>query len=967
MADLAKGVTTLAMLVTITRDDTTQITFTSHDTPIVYNGTVFRNDLPFNVTALTQNSDLSVDSSELEMAIDGVVVTKEDVAQDLYRGGQIEIAFINWQNLANGKLVVRQGWFTSVVASRPQTLKFEIGGLMKVLDMNIGRLYQPACDATFGDRRCRVAIDPSQAHSPLNPYGVGDWAFVFDRTLMMEMTGSNLSFESETALTQTSPITGWTRFDGPNSFGITGLAPAPLDGANVLEVVGPALAQYNESGIFQDFDLVAEGMAGADIDAGKYALIFYASCRQRGDTQDMGRMSLDLLDADKNILESADTRFFQLDAPDVWREKALYREALPGTRYARLTLWMQQRRTPAIGHFDWDDVQPFFFDVTAASPYGDVIHKCTRIVATSNIIYNLSMANPSFEQNGSGIVNGNVDGAIAGWNQTAADYWKVAANINGIGLTGAPDGGLLLVGGNSGSGVQATYNISTKLTFSAADFVDPERLKTGFYGGRLFFYAVAGNLTDQGAVQIEFFDATDASLGAVTALALGVASAVGAAHYETTFLFPDGTSYAVVSAQTVTTTGTSVSEFGFDGFRLQMFDLNQANENDLTSDVGVLEDSDFDHTGGNYTQDGNLIWQAFATQRGIDTVASVPSPDRKTFTGTTIAGPIGAFVTSPIRWLTGDNKGRVNIVRGWNPSTQGLKCYFPNIKPIQVGDKFQYARACGKTFVADCVATFNNGINFQGFPYVPGSISALQENGGLGASSSGGNASLPGVKTLTPRGDVSGSIGGSGTVNLALPAGTVAGDVAIAWVAHTGDASQIAMVAAGWTDGGLSAIDAGGIFAGCIRQSYKIITAADITAGHLTLIGPNPCGVSLSVIGCDVPATTLGTTSFAGVAQTLSPPPGLTLAPAAFPCIGWAFIAVTDTIGSPFPLTFAGSFASVQGLRHPLNFSTIQAAYFLVSDNRAANPAQSLPTLSVAASNHDTHAYMTMTGYLLVT
>lgn len=960
MADIAAGVTTLAILVTITRDDSTKIHFTSHDTPIKVDNVTFRNDLLFNVSALTANSDLSVDSSELEMAIDGVVITKQDVAQDLYRGGQIEIALVNWKNTEHGTMTIRSGWFTSVVAERPQTLKFEIGGLMKILDMSIGRIYQPSCDATLGDKRCRVAIDLSQAHSKYNLYGVGDWTYVYDRTKMTALTSIvNPGFESEVA-SASQPITGWTRSDGVNEFGTIG--DNALEGSNRLEGRGSDGARYSEAYVMQTIDLIDGGMDATAIDAGTEVFASWIGVRQASDLTDMPRIVVEFVNTAGAVTETIDTRYFNLDAPNVWRDKSIIRELIPGTRAVNLYLYYTKRRASGQNTVSFDKVELFWYSLTDASPYGNVIHKVGRIIAPTNHTYDYSLANPSFEQKS--VVNTNVSGAIAGWACTTADWWKVDLNIDGIGGTSPVDGSLLAIGGDNSTGVQSTYNLTTTIAFTATS-INATRLAQGFYGGRLFFKTIAGNLTDEGAVSIEFFDADSTSLGAVTALALAVSPVVGATAYETEFFFPNGTVSAVITITTQTTTGTSKSEFGFDAFRLQMFDMDRANENDLLVSVGDGSDgADFDHTGGNYTQDTPLVWKAFASQRGYDTVSSVPSADRKTFVGTDIAGVTGAFVTSPIRWLTGANKGRTNIVRGWDPVTATLKTYFANIDAIQVGDVFQFARACGKGFVTDCVGIFNNGINFQGFPYVPGSISALQQNGGL-AGSGTTPPSLPAVKTLTrvhnlpDVGDLTGT--GSAGFNIALPTDSVAGDVAIVW-ARAPAGSVTAFV--GFTVGG--SVTHTGTHSASIQQFYKILTADDITLGHIVAPVQTSLAAVLSVFHPDSPATALSTASFDG-GGTPTAPLKLVLAPQAPPGIAWCFGAPSDT---DVPLVNLDDASNGPGTQHRVA-GGMDIAYIYQSLNRDGTVNTGLPPARNCGVFHfvghgTAEFYEVLCGYLLV-
>ncbi len=66
--------------------------------------------------------------------------------------------------------------------------------------------------------------------------------------------------------------------------------------------------------------------------------------------------------------------------------------------------------------------------------------------------------------------------------------------------------------------------------------------------------------------------------------------------------------------------------------------------------------------------------------------------------------------------LEGQRKGRQFKVR--KKALEFLKA----IDDIQIGDAFLYIRPCHKRFTEDCILTFDNAINFQGFPHLPGTV-----------------------------------------------------------------------------------------------------------------------------------------------------------------------------------------------------------------------------------------------------
>lgn len=102
------------------------------------------------------------------------------------------------------------------------------------------------------------------------------------------------------------------------------------------------------------------------------------------------------------------------------------------------------------------------------------------------------------------------------------------------------------------------------------------------------------------------------------------------------------------------------------------------------------------------------------------TVGSTDGFKTMTVTGITI----GTTVTSPnfngglLTWLTGANAGlssEVNSITGAGALVLHLDAFLE----INAGDTFSLQPGCDKTFLT-CVNVFNNGINIQGEPDVPG-------------------------------------------------------------------------------------------------------------------------------------------------------------------------------------------------------------------------------------------------------
>jgi uncharacterized phage protein (TIGR02218 family) len=73
-----------------------------------------------------------------------------------------------------------------------------------------------------------------------------------------------------------------------------------------------------------------------------------------------------------------------------------------------------------------------------------------------------------------------------------------------------------------------------------------------------------------------------------------------------------------------------------------------------------------------------------------------------------------------LKWLTGPNAGRAMEVRDFTAAGQVLELFLSMPFDITVGDTALVYRGCLKRRDEDCLAVFNNVINFRGEPDLPG-------------------------------------------------------------------------------------------------------------------------------------------------------------------------------------------------------------------------------------------------------
>ncbi len=90
------------------------------------------------------------------------------------------------------------------------------------------------------------------------------------------------------------------------------------------------------------------------------------------------------------------------------------------------------------------------------------------------------------------------------------------------------------------------------------------------------------------------------------------------------------------------------------------------------------------------------------------------------------AGALGGFASGwfafgKLVWLSGANAGRAMEVKSHDleNSTAAIGLWQPMSEPIAVNDSFEIFAGCDKQFVT-CREKFANGLNFRGFPHMPG-------------------------------------------------------------------------------------------------------------------------------------------------------------------------------------------------------------------------------------------------------
>jgi len=103
------------------------------------------------------------------------------------------------------------------------------------------------------------------------------------------------------------------------------------------------------------------------------------------------------------------------------------------------------------------------------------------------------------------------------------------------------------------------------------------------------------------------------------------------------------------------------------------------------------------------------------------TVATAANNRRLTVTGLDAYAP-GWFTGGKLTFTTGANAARAMEIKRHTAAV--LELWHAMSEPIAPGDTFTVTAGCDKQF-ATCKSKFANGINFRGFPYMPGNDAVL--------------------------------------------------------------------------------------------------------------------------------------------------------------------------------------------------------------------------------------------------
>ncbi len=167
-------VTSLTTCWRITRTDGTEFFFTDHDVDVPFGGDIYKASTGYRRTAVQNDASLAVDNLDIEGIFNSAEITEADLRAGLFDYAQIRIFTVNWQDLTDGDVKMRNGRLGEVTLTEQGIFRAELRGLTQALSQRIGELFQPECRADLGDSRCKVPVQPPLRQDS-TVYALGDF------------------------------------------------------------------------------------------------------------------------------------------------------------------------------------------------------------------------------------------------------------------------------------------------------------------------------------------------------------------------------------------------------------------------------------------------------------------------------------------------------------------------------------------------------------------------------------------------------------------------------------------------------------------------------------------------------------------------------------------------------------------------------------------------------------------------
>ncbi|AXQ69745.1 tail assembly protein [Caulobacter phage CcrSC] len=289
-AHLRGGVTTICTCIEIVRKDKKSFRFTDHDEPLTVANAIYVPYASYARTSISTSIENEVDEMEIRGILNSNYIARDDVAGGLFDHADVRIFVVNYEDPDSGTCVLRTGWIGEVTMNEDNTYVAEIRGLSQVLTYRIGEAYSPECRADLGDSRCKLALKPPRWQRNYRyAQGTSVLGMINPASLYLNLNFVNPSFDQEGYVELTRDVEGWTTYGDPNGrwsirqdpfYNTPGKEGHALFGTDDGKDRDPVKHTVADIGIYQDLDLVEQGVDEYDLDSGECRLYatLYSAC-----------------------------------------------------------------------------------------------------------------------------------------------------------------------------------------------------------------------------------------------------------------------------------------------------------------------------------------------------------------------------------------------------------------------------------------------------------------------------------------------------------------------------------------------------------------------------------------------------------------------------------------------------------------------------------------------------------------
>ncbi len=157
-AHLAQEVTTLCTCWLVTLTNGTIIGFTDHTSNIDFEDTTYYSSTGYIPSSIDTSSQFNVDNMDIEAILRSPNISEPDLMAGLWDYADVEIFWVNWDDLTMGKMIVKSGTLGEVQINQ-STFVVEVRGLTQAYTNVIGEVTGPTCRVkALGDTRCGVDL-----------------------------------------------------------------------------------------------------------------------------------------------------------------------------------------------------------------------------------------------------------------------------------------------------------------------------------------------------------------------------------------------------------------------------------------------------------------------------------------------------------------------------------------------------------------------------------------------------------------------------------------------------------------------------------------------------------------------------------------------------------------------------------------------------------------------------------------